>query len=149
MKKTIFAIIATIAFITFIKDEKIHAQTGRAPSVEPVVEVDIEDAKKHGSDEAGFNFNHAVATRAPAVVKRKPANITPSKNQTSSYFGPMLFLLTLPFAIWMVISRKLKSQPAPEKSVGYYPKTQQFKPFRSDSPHTPDDEDDIDFPRAS
>ena len=151
MKKSIYALIAIIAFVTIVKAEKVHAEIGRSPSVEAVTEVEIHDAKKIGSEEnKGFDFNHHTIAVVPSKIKRVPANITKSqKPSASSYIGPMIFLLTLPFAIWVVISKKINAKVLPEKHVDYYPKTQQFKPYRTDYQQSSEDEDDQDFPRAS
>jgi hypothetical protein len=141
MKKSIYALTATIAFITFFNLGNLHAEIGRTPSVEPIVEVDIEDTK----NEKGFDFN---ASKAKARI---PANIVTKSESSpiSSYLGPLIFLLTLPIAIWLVISKKIKSNPAVEKKVDYFPKTQQFNPYKTDYQQSAEDDDDIDFPKAS
>ncbi len=141
MKKSIYALTATIAFITLFNIGNLHANVGRTPSVEPIVEVDIEDAK----NEKGYNFNAAQAK------SRVPANIVTKSESSpiSSYLGPLIFLLTLPIAIWMVISKKIKSNPPIEKTVDYFPKTQQFNPYKTDYQQSAEDDDDIDFPKAS
>ncbi len=123
------------------------AFAARSPSVEPFIEVDIENPNNNTKKGSGFNFNenenHKMATS-----KRYPAAIT-SKNTSSpySYLGPIVFLIALPFAIWMVISRKV-DEPKIEDKVDYYSKTFQFNPYKTEYQKN-DDNDDIDFPKAS
>lgn len=119
------------------------AFAARSPSVEPFVEVDIENPTNNTKKGSGFNFNESQAT------KRYPAAIT-SKSSTSpySYLGPIIFLIALPFAIWMVISRKV-DEPKIEDKVDYYSKTFQFTPYKTDYQKNDDDNDDVDFPKAS
>lgn len=124
------------------------AVAGRGPSVEPMTEVSIEEGRPN-KPQSGFDF----ATAPTVQAKRVPANIvtkTPEKSSTPySYIGPMIFLLALPIALWIVVSKKMKGGENPEK-VGYYPKTFQFKPYTSGSPKNDmEEEDDQDYPKAS
>ena len=53
-----------------------------------------------------------------------------------------------PRSIQKPIYSKKMSHNKDEKQVDYYPKNQQFKPFRTDY-QSPQDDDDIDYPKAS
>jgi hypothetical protein len=119
------------------------AFAARSPSVEPFVEVDIENPNNNSKKASGFDFNEKEKTN-----KRYPAAIT-TKTTTSpySYLGPIIFLIALPFAIWMVISKKV-DEPKIEDKVDYYSKTFQFNPYKTEYQKN-DDNDDIDFPKAS
>ncbi len=125
---------------------------GRSPSVEPVVEVDIEDVKNVRPKDGGYNFDKnetASSSEKSQAKKRVPANITTNPQAPSNYLGPIIFLITLPFALWLMVSKKFTSESS-NKSVDYFPKTHQFKPFKTDYQASPDDEDDdVDFPKAS
>lgn len=144
MEKKICAFLFAITFVTL--SGVVHGQPGsvhRGPSVDPVVEVDIEDAKKV---ESGYDFAKPVA----ATPKRVPANIMSKAEAAtpSSYIGPIIFLIALPIALWIMVSKKFSKSPV-EKSVGYYPKTEQFKPYKTDYQQSAEDDDDVDFPKAS
>ncbi|AUN97117.1 hypothetical protein C0V70_03135 [Bacteriovorax stolpii] len=144
MEKKICALLFAFTFITL--SSVVHGQpesVHRGPSVEPVVEVDIEDAKKVDS---GYDF---AKNEAPAP-KRFPANIVAKADATapSNYVGPLIFLIALPIALWIMVSKKF-SKKSDEKAVGYYPKTQQFKPYKTDYQQNSEDDDDVDFPKAS
>lgn len=117
----------------------------RSPSVEPMTEVSIEENRT--APETGFNFEHKKTTsHKPAT--RVPANIaTKAASAPYSFIGPMIFLIALPLALWIVVSRKMKSNVA-DKKVDYYPKTFQFKSHKSDF-QDQDESDDQDFPKAS
>ncbi len=147
MEKKICAYLFAVTFIAL--SGVVHGQPDtirRGPSVEPVVEVDIEDVKK---PETGYNFAKAEP-KTVVKPKRVPANIV-SRTQESSpsnYVGPIIFLITLPIALWIMVSKKF-SKKTEEKSVGYYPKTEQFKPYKTDYQASVDDDDDVDFPKAS
>lgn len=136
--KIILSLILTLTTLVAI------AQTGRKPSVEPVVEVDIENPQVVEKN-TGYNFTVAPVATTKA---RQPANIVSKKDPSAQpYTGLFIFLFALPIALWIVISKKM-SHNKDEKHVDYYPKNQQFKPYRTDyqSPH---DDDDIDYPKAS
>lgn len=145
MEKKICAYLFVFTFIAL--SGVVHGQPDsiqRGPSVEPIVEVDIEDAKKV---ESGFDF----AKQEPKVTaKRIPANIVAKAQATTpgSYLGPFIFLIALPFAVWIMVSKKFSAKKS-DKVVDYYPKTHQFKPYQTDYQHTTEDDDDIDFPKAS
>ncbi len=140
--KFIYILCLTLSAFTIHK-----AFAARSPSIEPFVEVDIENPNNGKGKDPGFNFN---STHANAVTKRVPAAIT-SKNNASpySYLGPIIFLIALPFAIWMVISRKV-DEPKIDEKVDYYSKTFQFTPYKTEYQKNDDnDNDDIHFPKAS
>lgn len=152
MDKKICAFIFTITFITLSSVVHSNPQNvQRGPSVEPIVEVDIETANKpEATKDAGFNF--APAERLPAAEKsRAPANITSKAGASSptAYLGPIIFLIALPFGLWIMVSKKFSKKSAEDKSVGYFPKTHQFNPYKTDYQKSSDDDDDMDFPKAS
>ena len=152
MDKKICAFIFTFAFISLSGVVHSNPQNvQRGPSVDPIVEVDIEGVKRDQSvKDAGFNF--APAQRFPATVKsRTPANIISKSEPNSpiSYIGPIIFLIALPFGLWIMVSKKFSKSSAEDKSVGYFPKTHQFNPYKTDYQKSSDDDDDIDYPKAS
>ena len=157
MEKKICALVFTFTFI--VLSSVVHGSNSnihRGPSVDPLTEVDIEDAKSQANS-AGYNF--AEATPAPVAIEelstsapksRVPANIV-SKNTDSSsgsMIGPLIFLIALPIGLWIVISKKI-SNTEDTKNVDYFPKTQQFKPYKTDYQRSAEDDDDIDYPKAS
>lgn len=150
MEKKICAYIFAVTFITL--SSIVHGQSSmvqRGPSVEPIVEVDIEDAKKAEAPGTGYNF--ASEDHAPVSAKaRVPANIVSNSQAAgpSTYIGPFIFLIALPFGIWIMISKKF-SNNVEDKKVDYYPKTTQFKPYQTDYQKSAEDDDDMDFPKAS
>jgi len=146
MEKRICAFIFTIAFITF--SSIVYGESvDRSPSIESPIEIDIEDAKVPGKD-VGFDFasNEAAKnkSRVPANITTKTQDMTPA-----SYIGPIIFLIALPFGLWIMISKKITAA-SDEKKIDYYPKTQQFKPYKTDyQKSAEDDDDDVDYPKAS
>lgn len=151
MDKKICAFLFTITFFTLSGVVYGNPQNiQRGPSVEPIVEIDIEDVKKADmSKESGFDFSSNE--RMPANQKaRTPANIVTKtqSNPPSSYIGPLIFLIALPFGLWIMVSKKFSKKTSDEKTVGYFPKTQQFSPYKTDY-QKPSDDDDVDFPKAS
>lgn len=148
MQKKICAYIFGITFIAL--SSIVHGQSGtasRGPSVDPIVEIDIEDAKKA---DTGYDF---AATEAPAPVRQKtrvPANITTNTQAEAptSYVGPIIFLIALPIGLWMMVSKRFNKTPE-ERKVGYFAKTSQFKPFTTEYQKSAEDDDDIDYPKAS
>jgi hypothetical protein len=152
MDKKICAFLFTFTFITLSGVVHSNPQNvQRGPSVEPIVEVDIETVNKFDATKnAGFNF--ALSEKLPAYEKsRKPANITSKSGATtaSSYLGPIIFLIALPFGLWIMVSKKFSKKSAGDKAVGYFQKTHQFNPHKTDYQKSADDDDDIDFPKAS
>lgn len=148
MHKKICAYIFGITFITL--SSIVHGQSPalhRAPSVDPLVEIDIEDAKKSDGVDNGFDF--AVAEQASAKA-RVPANIVTNDQATSptSYIGPIIFLIALPIGLWMMVSKRF-NKGEDDKKVDYYSKTTQFKPFKTEYQKSAEDDDDIDYPKAS
>ncbi len=120
---------------------------GRSPSVEPV-EVDIEEVKNTNTKDSGYNFDKPQ-TNITETKKRVPANIMTNTEAPSNYMGPIIFLITLPFALWLMVSKKFTPPSSIDKTVDYYPKTHQFQPYKTDYQESADDEDDIDLPKAS
>lgn len=153
MDKKICAFIFTITFISL--SGLVHSNPGnttRGPSVNPIVEIDIEDVKKADVNKnEGFDFS--PNRRLPAAIKsRLPANIVSKveSNSPSSLIGPIIFLIALPFGLWIMVSRKFSKTPSEESAVGYFPKNHQFNPYKTDYQNSSeDDDDDIDYPKAS
>ena len=155
MKKSFYSALYLISLLS--AGLTIHqAFADRGPSVEPITEVSIEDNSpnaKTGSTERGFDFasNNPIATKSEFEMKRAPANIISkpaTNNSPYSFVGPMIFLLALPFALWIVISKKMK-QSNSSQNVDYYAKTFQFKPSQSSQYKMDHDEDEQDYPKAS
>ncbi|MBC7714797.1 MAG: hypothetical protein H7177_15735 [Rhizobacter sp.] len=154
MEKKFCALVFALTFVAL--SSVVHGSPsamGRSPSVDPVVEVDIEDVKT--PSHAGYNFEtpqtEHVAERVPTIVpKRVPANIVAKSDATTagSMVGPLIFLIALPIGLWIIVSKKFSKSSPDEKTVGYYPKTQQFRPYKTDYQKSAED-DDIDFPKAS
>lgn len=143
MEKKICAYFFVMTFV--ILSGVVHGQPDtihRGPSVDPLVEVDIEDVKKA---DTGYDFNKAEpkTTRVPANIVTKNDPIKPS-----NYAGPLIFLVALPIALWIMVSKRFSKTPE-EKAVGYYPKTEQFKPYKTEYQKSAEDDDDVDFPKAS
>ena len=152
MDKKFCAFIFTITFITLSSVVHSNPQNvQRGPSVDPIVEVDIEASNKaETTQDAGFNF--APPERLPATEKtRTPANIVSKAGASSaaSYLGTMIFLIALPFGLWIMVSKKFSKKNADDKAVGYFSKTHQFNPYKTDYQKMSDDDDDMNFPKAS
>ncbi len=151
MDKKFCAFVFVISFVTMTTI--VHGQN-RSPSVDPIVEVDIEDVKKNGAKEVGFDFNDPAKTTYDEQIKsRTPANIVSNQKSTppSNYLGPILFLITLPFAVWLIMAKKFSSEEvvAPEKNVEYFPKTYQFTPYKTEYQKPEEEDDDYNYPKAS
>ena len=154
MKKPLFTALYVLSLLT--AGLTIHqAFAQRSPSVEPITEVSIEENRpviKEGQTEHGFDFtDKSVANTAAPEASRVPANIaTKSSSHSSpySYLGPLIFLLALPLALWIAISKKIRNSEVPEK-VAFYPKTFQFKPFKTEYQEQDIDDEDQNFPKAS
>lgn len=150
MRKPLFSFLYVLSVLgTGLTIHQALAQ--RSPSVEPITEVSIEEnrpARSPGQVETGFDFADKKAV--PQILHpalRVPANITTkSTGSPYSYIGPMIFLLALPFALWIAIAKKIKNVDA--KKVDYYSKTYQFKPSQTDY-QKQDMDDDQDYPKAS
>lgn len=148
MRKSILNTVYIVSLIIFsVTIHKAFAQRG--PSVEPIAEIDIESSKvDNGKPQQGFDFS---SPNYHPVKKRNPAGITQKPNTSSpwSYAGPIIFLLALPYAIWFIISRKFGDKESTSQ-VDYYPKTFQFKPYKTEyQKNDSDSDDDIDYPKAS
>ena len=141
MKKVLY-----LSFFLFIAHNIWATTPSRGPSVEQMAEVDIESEKKTETH-AGYDF---ATTPKHAARERVPANIVTKENATSpyTYIGTFIFLITLPIAVWIMVSKKFKTKEV--KDVGYYGKTHQFNGRQTEySAHLEDDHDDIDYPKAS
>ena len=148
MHKKICAYIFGITFITFTSIVFSQSTTiSRGPSVDPLVEIDIEDVKRADGLDASYNFTNTEKTETKSRV---PANIVTNEQATgpASFIGPIIFLIALPIGLWMMISRRF-NKAEEEKKVDYYSKTTQFKPFKTEYQKTAEDDEDIDYPKAS
>ena len=153
MDKKICAFIFSITLISL--SGLVHSNpenTQRGPSVNPIVEIDIEDIKKaESTNTSGFNFTSPQEVKAK-FESRRPANIVSKSepNTPVSYIGPIIFLFALPFGLWIMVSKKFSKKSSEENSVGYFPKTHQFNPYKTDyQESSEDDDDDQDYPKAS
>ena len=145
MKAPLFSAIYILSLLTAgLTIHQAIAQQ-RQPAVEPITEVSIEDdrpVEKVGGASHGFNFadNNESTTstnRAPANIMAKTAN----KNTPYSFLGPLLFLMTLPIGLWIIISKKIKNTSVLEKNNSY-PNTLLFKTQISKSrPYESSDDD--------
>jgi len=142
---TALFLLGVLLFSTITKGQ---ISQGRSPSVEPVIEVDIEEVKNSNPKDNGYNFDQSQVS-AVQIKKRVPANIVSNTEAPTNYIGPIIFLLTLPFALWLMVSKKFTPSHTSNKTIDYYPKTHQFQPYKTNYQESADDEDDIDFPKAS
>lgn len=150
MKRPLFSAIYIFTLLT--AGFTIHqAFAERSPSVEPITEISIEENRpvlKVGETDHGFDFamntEHEKADRVPANFVSK------SKNTSSpySYIGPLIFLIALPFSLWIAVSKKMKA-PVVSDKADFYPKTFQFKPYKADFHDQESDHEDRDLPKAS
>lgn len=149
MEKKICAYLFGITFIAL--STVVQGQSGivqRSPSVENVSEVDIESAKANPAVHTGYDFAKADTPARPK--SRVPANIISKSSESPSYWGPMIFLIALPIGLWIIVSKKFSTKTSEEKGVDYFPKTQQFNPYKTDYQKSAETEDDdIDYPKAS
>jgi hypothetical protein len=125
----------------------------RGPSVEPMAEVSIEEERQVPSNGPVKGYDFSEKSHQPKVspAKRTPAMTevkSPEHRFPHSYIGPIIFLLALPVAAWIVISKKLSSSDRIENK-GYYPKTYQFKNYKSGTHDSDYEDDDQEFPKAS
>ncbi len=149
MKKPLFSAIYFFSLAT--AGLTIHqAFAERSPAIEPMTEVSIEENRSTKTP-TGFDFAaKSQVANTEEVTKRVPANIatkTQDRPSPYSYIGPMIFLLALPVALWIVVAKKMKNPDNHSEKVGYYPKTFQFKSPKSNF-HDEDD-DDQSYPKAS
>lgn len=109
----------------------------RSPSVNPLMEIDIESSEKPKDAKEGFDFSASEKTTA-----RVPANITTNHQNSGpmSYLGPILFLLALPIGIWLMVSKKFA-----KKEVEHHP----FSNLKELKTDRDDHNDDLNFPKAS
>lgn len=153
MKKPLISAIYILSLLTAgLTIHQAFAQQ-RSPSVEPITEVSIEDNRtptKEGQVDRGFDFtirnsvDEVSANRVPAnIVSKTTTHSTPY-----SYIGPLIFLIALPFGLWIIISKKMKHSEVVEK-LDYYPKNFQFKPYKTEYQEQDVDDEDQQFPKAS
>lgn len=148
MKKPLFTAIHFLSLILCgLNTHQVFAQ--RDPAVMPMTEVSLEENRpkslKHGFDFSENSHEILESNRLPAS-----ANIvskTQASNSPYSYAGPMIFLLALPLALWIVVSKKMKDQKS--KKIDYYPRTLQLKPYNPNHQSSDIDEDEQDYPKAS
>ena len=148
MKKFLYTLLYIISLtIAGLSIHQAFAQQ-RAPSVEPMSEVEITAPAPTVTPDAGYNFS----TAKPIAPARVPAGIRlKEKNSANSFWGPIIFfVLALPFALWVFISKKFSYLPEDKKSE-YYSNTHQFKPYKTDYQKSDEkaNEDDIDYPKSA
>ena len=154
MKKPLYSTVYVLCLLT--AGLTIHqAFAQRSPAIEQMTEVSIEEnqpVQNSGKPATGFDFNNQnTAATTTHDTTRVPANIATKSTESStpySLVGPMIFLLALPMALWIVISKKMKVADV-DKKIDYYPKTFQFKPYKSEYQEQDVDDDDQDYPKAS
>lgn len=146
MRKPIYSFICIFSFLgAGLTIHQAFAQ--RSPSVEPVTEVSIEEDRAIHAP--GYDFADKMAEESVKTsAERVPANIaTKAQSSPYSYIGPLIFLIALPMALWIVVAKKMK-QVVPAKKVDYFSKTTQFKPYKTEYQEQ-DVDDDQDYPKAS
>lgn len=130
MKSTRFlALMALTMGITF----NINHASARSPSVNPLVEIDIETDQRPKEATEGFDFSNTQKN-----TKRVPANITVNHQNTepTSYIGPILFLLAMPLGIWLMVSKRFSKKVVESQT---HDNVRELKK----------DHDDFNFPKAS
>jgi hypothetical protein len=113
----------------------------RTPSVEPLAEIEI-----GAVDSKGYDFSAQRRVPATAVIRQK------ENSNKYSYLGPILFfMIALPFVVWSIITKTLKSNNNDEKKAAYYSNTHQFTPYKTDYQKHDDEnsDDDIDYPKSA
>ena len=118
----------------------------RSPAVESITEISIEEnqtARSPGQVQTGFDFSNSKK----AQQKTSAYIATKTQNPTYSFLGPLIFLIALPLALWIIIFKKMKNSSA-DKKIDYYPKTFQFKSPKTNYQEN-DEDDDQDYPKAS
>lgn len=142
MRKAVYTFLYIISLtIAGLSIHQAFAQQ-RAPSVEPLAEIEIGAAPSTG-------FDFSAQKRIPAT-----ASIRQKENSTNySALGPILFfIIALPFALWMVISNKFKNTSSDENKSAYYSNVSQFTPYKTEyQKHDGEDvdDDDIDYPKSA
>lgn len=154
MNKPLFSALYLLSILT--AGLTIHqAFAQRSPAVETITEVSIEEnrpAVKPAQSENGFDFKTKDSVTQNALSSRRvPANITTKSTEKSTpytFIGPMIFLIALPIALWIVIYKKMNNSYTAEK-VEYYPKNFQFKPYKTDYQEQDVDDEEHNLPKAS
>ena len=155
-------ILKLISFLTFslllsAMFSNVHASRGA--DLNQFQEIDMEGELKEISK--GYNFsNEPVPAKKSAVVTDKqvipppkvkgryPANANFDPSQTPAYYvGPLIFLLAIPLAFWILVSKKLTKDEKVDQGK-FYSKTIQFKPYQTDYQKNDDNDEDDQFPKA-
>lgn len=138
MDKKVCAFIFLFSFV--FGSSYVHAN--RAPSVNPIVEIDIEETQQKNAPQ-GFNFEDTSSTTA----KRVPANIVKKDSSFNfqQYLGLVVLFLGLPLFITALITKKMSKKISSE--LGEEAST--FKLSSVVSKEDDDEDDGIDFPKAS
>jgi hypothetical protein len=155
MKNPLFSALYILSLLTAGLTIR-QAFAERSPSVEPITEVSIEENRpviKDGQVEKGYDFSEKIIAANNSVeVKRIPANITTKSTNHStpgSFLGPMIFLLALPIALWIAVSKKLKNNEIAEKADNFFPKNYQFNTRKSVLEEQDHDDEEQNLPKAS
>lgn len=149
MKKIIYIFLFTICSLAFFGP--LHANRG--PAINEFQEIDMEQEWK--DTKAGFDFDQKKPESDSAKntinpKSRYPANSKYDPSQSTSYYiGPLIFLLALPLAFWILISKKIKSDEQEQDQGKFFNKTIQFKPYKTDYQKNDDSDEDENFPKAS
>jgi hypothetical protein len=140
MKSTLYTFIYLLALASASLFIHQAVAQQRAPSVSPLVEVEIGAAPSKG-----YDFSSQKRVPATAVIRQK-------ENSTKySYAGPILFFIfALPFAVWIAIAKKLKNYSDDSKPA-YFSNVSQFTPYKTDyQKHDHEiDDDENDYPKSA
>lgn len=147
-------------FSLFLSASLFEVHASRGADLNQFQEIDMEGDLKDVSK--GYNFsNDTVAPKKEAAVTdrqvipppkakgRYPANTNFDPSQTPAYYvGPLIFLLAIPLAFWILVSKKLTKDENVDQGK-FYSKTIQFKPYQTDYQKNDDNDEDDQFPKAS
>lgn len=139
MRKTLYTFLYIVSLaVAGLSIHQAFAQQ-RSPSVEPLAEIEM-----GASPSKGYDFSTQKRIPATAVIRQKD-------NATNySALGPILFfIVALPFALWMVISKKFKNTE--DHKADYYSNVSQFTPYKTEYQKQDEDvdDDDIDYPKSA
>lgn len=110
----------------------------RKPAVDSRVEISLEENNPELTK--GFDFK----SKTTSPFKK----ITSNPKHKPSATGIIIFLIAMPAAFWIAISKNLnKSKKITEIKIDYFPQTYQLKKKEGAVVH--ENEDDEEFPKAS
>lgn len=132
----------------------------RAPAVEPIFEIKDSNIGQGNIPHKGYDFTRDPKSQLNQT-KRAPANIVskPNANERLSFLGPLIFFLTLPFCLWLIIDRKFifKKNQNETLSITSFPHEPQSSSkeqnSKDDDPNDknndPNGKGNFNFPKAS